>query len=91
MVDCNEAIKLDRNDSRILDSRAFVYLKLGQLDKSIADYDAALKIDPELGDSLYGRGVAKKRKGDSVGGADIVAAKAIRANIVEEYKKYGIN
>jgi tetratricopeptide (TPR) repeat protein len=60
-----------------LEARALVYLKLGQLDKAIADYDAALKTNPELAGPLYGRGMAKLRTGDVAGGdADTASAKA---------------
>lgn len=73
------------------DSRGLVHLRLGNLDKAIADYDDALKLDPKFAGSLYGRGLAKIKKGDKVGGdADIVAAIAIKAGIAEEYAKLGV-
>ena len=54
-------------------------MRLGELDNAIADYDAALKLNPKLAASLYGRGLAKLKKGDTGGGnADITAAKAIQ-------------
>jgi hypothetical protein len=47
-----------------------------RFDESIADYDAALRINPKQAESLYGRGTAKLRQGDSAGGnADIITAK----------------
>jgi len=70
-----------------------VYLKLGQFDKALADYDAALTLtkNPNNADWLYGRGVTKLKKGDIAGGnADIEIAKTIKAGIAEEYAKYGI-
>ena len=46
---------------------------------------------PDHSDWLYGRGVAKLRKGDTTGGnADIVRAKTIKADIAEEYVTFGI-
>lgn len=49
--------------------------------EAIAQYDVALKLNPKLAGALYGRGVAKQRKGDAAGGsADLAAAKAIQAN-----------
>jgi tetratricopeptide (TPR) repeat protein len=69
------------------------YFKLGQFDKAIADYDAALAMtnDPSHADWLYGRGMTKLKKGDTAGGkADIASAKAIKADIAEEEAKYGI-
>jgi hypothetical protein len=44
-----------------------------------------------LASSLYGRGLAKLKKGDTAGGnADIAAAEAIEANIVEDFARYGV-
>jgi hypothetical protein len=58
--------------------------------RQIADYDAALKVNPELPTSLYGRGQAKlKNSSGSEGDADITAAKRIRPSIVEEFTRYG--
>lgn len=62
LADCNQALKLDAGDGYILDSRGFVYLRLGQFDDAIADYNAALKINPKIASSLYGRGVAKLKR-----------------------------
>ena len=91
LADCNEALRLKHN---AFDSRGFVYLKLGEYDRAITDYDANLKIDPKPVDyvgSLYGRGIAKLRKGDTSGGnADIAAAKAIQSDIAEEFAGYGV-
>ena len=66
-------------------------LKLGDLDKALADYEAALKLNPKLAGSLYGRGVVKQKKGDAAGAeADMAAAKAIRANIADQWANYGV-
>jgi len=68
-------------------------LKLGQIDKALADYDVAFSLTqiPDHADWLYGRGVSKLRKGDTTGGtADIERAKTIKGDIAEEYANYGI-
>jgi tetratricopeptide (TPR) repeat protein len=63
----------------------------GRLDAAIADYDAALRRDPKIAESLYGRGIARQRKGDTAGGdADIAAAKAVKPDIAEVMAKYGV-
>ena len=91
LADCNESLRLRPDESATLDSRGLVYLKSGDFDKAIADYDAALRISPKLAGSHYGRGIAKLKKGDAAGGdADIASAKAIRADIAEEYARYGV-
>ncbi len=73
-----------------MDTRGFANLKLGQLDKAMADYSDALDINPKLPTSLYGRGIARLRKGDRRGSTDIAAAKAIDADIATEFARYGI-
>jgi tetratricopeptide (TPR) repeat protein len=91
VTDCTEALRIAPNDANIMDSRGFAYLRLDRLDDALADYDEALSRKPNLAKSLYGRGLAKLKKGDAVGGeADITAAKAIQAGIVEEFARYGV-
>ena len=103
LSDCNEAVRLRPTDPHSLDSRAFTYLKLGSFDKTafdraISDYDQVLLISSKQRTSLYGRGIAKLKKGDAAGKDDVEAAKAIKteinedrkADIVEEFRSYGI-
>lgn len=52
--DCDEAIRLAPDCADCLDSRGSAYLQLGQLDKAIDDYTAALTLDPHIAASLYG-------------------------------------
>ena len=71
--------------------RGLLNLKNGQNKNAIADFDAALKINPRLTSSLYGRGLAKKRNGSiSEGDLDINNAKAMDPNIVKEFADYGV-
>ena len=92
LSDCDDALRLAPNNATFMDSRGFVYLKLNRLDEAIADYDAALKVNPKLAGALYGRGLAKQKKGDQAAGdTDIAAAKAIRTTIADEFAKYGVN
>ena len=91
--DCTKAGSLAPKIPQILAYRGFAYLKLGQLDKALADYDAAFALtkSADHADWLYVRGVAKLKKGDATGGnADIASAKAMKSDIAEEYATYGI-
>jgi tetratricopeptide (TPR) repeat protein len=91
--DCTKAGSLAPKIPQIFAYRGFAYLKLGQFDKALADYDAAFALtkSPDHADWLYVRGVAKLKKGDAAGGnADITSAKAGKADIAEEYATYGI-
>jgi hypothetical protein len=79
------------NDTDALDSRGFARLKLGQFDSAIIDYDSVLKLQSATASSLYGRGVAKLKKDDRTGGiSDIAAAKAIQADIADQFSRAGI-
>lgn len=90
LADCEEALRLAPNDESTRGSRGFVYLRLNRLDEAITDFDAALKPRPNTY-WLYARGIAKLRKGDTAGGnADIAAAKGYKADIAEEFARWGI-
>jgi tetratricopeptide (TPR) repeat protein len=76
----------------LLGSRGLVYLRLGKLDKAIADYDAALRLNPNRPWSLYGRGVAKSRKGlTTEGESDIAAATSIAPHLPQRARELGIS
>jgi len=73
------------------ENRAFAYLKMGEFERAIADYDAGLRLDPpNKADFLYGRGLARLKKGDGGGNADVAAAKALHPKIAEEFASYGL-
>jgi tetratricopeptide (TPR) repeat protein len=91
LADCNEALRLAPTDAGSLDTRGLVYLRLGRLDAAIADYDTVLARYPKIPESLYGRGLAKRAKGDAAGSAaDIAAAKAAKADIAETFARFGV-
>jgi tetratricopeptide (TPR) repeat protein len=90
LADCNEALRLMPNNAATLDSRGFVFLKLTQFDAAVSDYDAALRANPKRAFALYGRGLARLKNADASGGADIAEAKALQADIAEEYARYGV-
>jgi tetratricopeptide (TPR) repeat protein len=90
LADCNEALRLMPNNAATLDSRGFVFLKLTQFDAAVSDYDAALRVNPKRAFALYGRGLARLKNADPSGEADIAEAKALQADIADEYARYGI-
>jgi tetratricopeptide (TPR) repeat protein len=90
LADCNEALRLMPGNASTHDSRGFIFLKMTNFDAAVSDYDAALQVDPKLAFALYGRGLARLRNEDPAGEADITAAKALQADIAEEYARYGI-
>lgn len=91
VADCDESLRLKPGVANTLENRGFAYLKMGQYDRAIADYDAGLRLDPpNKADFLYGRGLAKLKKGDASGNADVAAAKALHEKIAEEFASYGV-
>lgn len=98
IADYNKAIHLlGPKNSRAYDAdlgagfmtdRGVAYAELRDYDKAIANFSDALKLNPKLALALYGRGLAKQKKGDAAGGeADITAAKAMRTNVAEVYAR----
>jgi tetratricopeptide (TPR) repeat protein len=95
LKDCTTALKrADKSTpfyARVTDSRGLVYLRMGEYDKSIADYDASLRINPKNAWSLYGRGIDKLRQQKtSDGDADIAQATAVWPKVTQEFKRRGI-
>jgi tetratricopeptide (TPR) repeat protein len=87
LSDCNAALRLE--PATALDSRGFVYLRLGQYEKAINDCTASLDRNPESAATLYVRGLAKLRNGDSPGGErDIAAAAALDAKISDTFARF---
>jgi tetratricopeptide (TPR) repeat protein len=90
MDDCNASIRLSRS-STSLDSRALIYLRSGQYDKALNDYNAVLKLQPKSAMSLFGKGLAERRLGKTAEGeADLNAAVALRADIKDWGAQYGL-
>ncbi len=90
LSDCDAALKGKQTSARY-DSRGLVHLRMGSFDKAIDDYNEALRIDPKSASPLFGRGLARIRKGDQAAGqADIAAAKAIRSSIETEAARFGV-
>jgi tetratricopeptide (TPR) repeat protein/predicted aspartyl protease len=95
LKDCDSALgrigKKNAGSAAILLSRGVVRLRLGDYDKSIADFDAALALRPKSAWSLYGRGIARVRRNKAAEGqADMSAAAAIWPSIADDFAKRGI-
>jgi tetratricopeptide (TPR) repeat protein len=95
LKDCNAALKrADKSTpfyAKAAGSRGLVLLRMGEYDKSIADYDESLKINPRNAWSLYGRGIDELRKRKTLEGqADMAQATAVWADVAEEFSRRGI-
>jgi tetratricopeptide (TPR) repeat protein len=89
--DCDRGLAQAPQAAAILDSRGFVLLRLQRYDEAIAAYQAALKVEPKLAGSLYGKAIAERRRGNvRASEADLAAAKAINQDVVQEFAGYGV-
>lgn len=76
-------------------ARGIVNLHMKRADDAIADFDKAIAIGSPAATTpaspLYGRGVAKRLKGDFAGGdADMATAQAVDPLVVERMQKSGV-
>jgi tetratricopeptide (TPR) repeat protein len=92
LKDCNESIRLRPADNwYALGRRGFAYLLMLQHEKAIADFDAALKINPNNSVVLFARGLAKSRMGHQAAGeADFARAKRMQSNVAELLARHGV-
>lgn len=93
IADADRAIKLSplSGATEAFDSRGDAHFHMGDFAAAIDDYTAALKLWPENPQALYGRGVAKSRRGDTLGAAaDMNAARALKVGIAAAEEKLGI-
>ncbi len=91
LADCNKALAILPGNANMLQSRAFVYFRMGMFAEAIADCNASLTAYPRFSEALVVRGLAELREGRTAGGnADIAAAKALDRKILAEYKGYGV-
>jgi tetratricopeptide (TPR) repeat protein len=91
LSDCDAALRLARNDPRMLDSRGFAHLVRGDDAEALHDFDAALKADPDSAHALYGRGLARIDMGDDLAGkADVARALSQRPDVATDYAKVGL-
>jgi tetratricopeptide (TPR) repeat protein len=90
MADCRKGQQQHPNDYYALSQLGFLYFMMGKLDDSIASYEAAIAFPDVQGYDkaycLYGRGLAKLKKGDKSGGeADLAAGKALYKDIALDF------
>jgi tetratricopeptide (TPR) repeat protein len=87
---CNRALESGLSHAATHDSLGLIHLKMDQPAEAIGDYSAALQLNPKLASAFYGRGLARLKTGDQLGGdADIAAAKALAADIGDEFARHG--
>jgi tetratricopeptide (TPR) repeat protein len=90
LSDCNAAVKLSSGSPVMFTSRGLVRYRMGDLDGAIADYDASLKVTNAAW-PLYGRGLARLKKGLSADGqADLRQAATLAPHIAQDAASHGL-
>ena len=91
LEDCDEAVDAEGRNASFLDSRAWVYLRMGKPQKAMADFDRGLAIDADGASSLYGRGLVHLALGEaSAAQADLAAARKAKPDIDDSMRKAGL-
>ncbi|MET0518870.1 MAG: aspartyl protease family protein [Burkholderiaceae bacterium] len=91
LEDCERAIDLQDKNGSYYDSRAWLRLRRGELQKALPDFDRALKLKPDMAWALYGRGIARRKLGDAAAGqADIEAARKLLPSIDTQTGRHGL-
>ena len=88
---CDAAIRTDPSLAAY-EQRGFLRLMqrrgLADIEQAIADFSAAIALDPARAFSLYGRGMARLMSGDAAGQNEMEAAIMLQADIAEEFKRH---
>src|SRR5258708_29914745 len=64
IIACSQVIKVDSRAAWAYFKRGNAYQFRGELDRAIADYDAAIPLHPKLSLAFHNRGHAYQAKGD---------------------------
>jgi tetratricopeptide (TPR) repeat protein len=94
--DCNTALRLIRRSGSTLGSavtmsnRGLVYLRDGRLDDALADFQAALRLNPQLPIARYALGLVELKKGlTAQGQAELTAAQASHPGVAKRLASMG--
>jgi tetratricopeptide (TPR) repeat protein len=85
------AHKLSPDFAPAMDSRGFVYLRLGAYERAIRDYDDAIRLQAGYASAYFGRGLARLHLARvAEGRADIVKARALDPRIETLFASAGV-
>ena len=87
---CTRAIERASNSAPMLDSRAMVHYRMGNLEAALEDLDSALELSPGLAASHYLRGIILLEKGDRAGRDEIGIALRMAPELRAQYELHGL-
>jgi tetratricopeptide (TPR) repeat protein len=95
-ADFDEAIERDFEYANAYRNRGLARTDQGLFDLAIGDFDEAFRLDPDIGHgaeyalALFGRGITRRKKGESGGDADIEEAKRLLPGVADLMAEEGI-
>jgi predicted aspartyl protease/tetratricopeptide (TPR) repeat protein len=91
LEDCRGAAAEDRRNAQYRDSLGWVWLRRGQETQAMAEFTEAIELRPRSPWSLYGRGLARVRRGDAAAAdTDFAAARQLDPGIDEAVRRAGL-
>lgn len=92
LADCDRALALQPGNLETRETRGFIFLKRGQPERALEEYDAVLLADPNRPLALFGRGMARRATGHAaLGLSDERAARALLPTVGREFARYGLD
>ncbi len=90
--DCDTALELTPLNLDVRATRGFVFLKLGDPQLALNEYNILLERDPNRALALYGRGLALIAAGKTAEGErEKAAGLALDPKVADNFAKYGLN
>ena len=91
LADCDAAAKGGLRTSDEMEARGITLLRLGRIDEALNEFDAAIRAQPKAAWALYGRGLARLKKGQKEAGeADLAAAREIAPGLPQQARRFGL-
>ncbi|MFM2371251.1 MAG: hypothetical protein RIS85_973 [Pseudomonadota bacterium] len=87
---CNQAVERAANAAQVLDSRAMAWIASGQIDKGLADAEAAIKLAPQQGATQYLRAFAANALGQPQAKEELAYFRKVWPGLVADYARYGL-
>lgn len=90
-ADADAAVEIDPRDVSGHLCRGLLQLRAEQWEAARESYDAVLTLEPGNPTALFGRGVARRRAGDSAGRDDMNLARDFNGHVGEEFDDLGVD
>lgn len=92
LEDCEAALSEAPGHVNYLDSEGLVLLRLSRYEDAIGTYSKVLALRPMSPSSLFGRGIAERRRGDvKAANLDLAMARSIEPDVDNRFSEFGLS